>query len=71
MRRSPSPNSSSPLRIGVGHDSRVTAKLMKDAICGGLSREGRIGELFEFGIRAAFRFAGNRVGKRKGKRSGT
>ena len=40
-------------------------------ICGGLAREGRIGELFEFGIRAAVRFAGNRVGKRKGKRSGT
>ena len=33
-------DSSSPLRIGVGHDSRVTAKLMKDAICGGLSRQG-------------------------------
>ena len=35
-----------------------------------LAREGRIGELFEFGIRAAVRFAGNRVGKRKGTRSG-
>ena len=38
---------------------------------GELAREGHIGELFEFGIRAAVRFAGNRVGKRKGKRSGT
>ena len=36
-----------------------------------LAREGRIGELIEFGIRAAVRFAGNRVGKRKGTRSGT
>ena len=36
-----------------------------------LAREGRIGELIEFGIRAAVRFAGNRVGTRKGKRSGT
>ena len=38
---------------------------------GELAREGRIGELIEFGIRAAVRFAGNRVGKRKGTRSGT
>lgn len=38
---------------------------------GELAREGRIGELIEFGIRAAVRFAGNRVGTRKGRRIGT
>lgn len=35
---------------------------------GELAREGRIGELFGFFAHAAARFAGNRAGKRKGKR---
>ena len=39
-------------------------------VCGGLTREGRIGELLGFLVRVCVRFAGNRVGKRKGKRSG-
>ena len=38
---------------------------------GALAREGRIGELFGFSVRVCVRFAGNRVGKRKGKRHGT
>lgn len=38
---------------------------------GGLAREGRIGELFGFFARVCVRFAGNRIGKRDGKRSGT
>lgn len=38
---------------------------------GGLAREGRIGELFDFFAHVCARFAGNRIGKRKGKRSGT
>lgn len=37
---------------------------------GGLAREGRIGELLGFGVRACVRLAGNRIGKRKGRRSG-
>lgn len=37
---------------------------------GGLAREGRIGELLGFFVRVCVRFTGNRVGKRKGKRSG-
>ena len=35
----------------------------------GLAREGHIGGLLGFGIRAVVRLAGNRIGKRKGKRS--
>ena len=38
---------------------------------GALAREGRIGELFDFLAHVCVRFAGNRIGKRKGKRSGT
>ncbi len=38
---------------------------------GELAREGRIGELFDFLAHVCVRFAGNRIGKRKGKRSGT
>ena len=38
---------------------------------GGLAREGRIGELLGFGVRVCVRFAGNRIGKRERKRSGT
>ena len=37
---------------------------------GGLAREGRIGKLLGFFVRVCIRFAGNRVGKRRGKRSG-
>ena len=37
---------------------------------GGLAREGRIGELLGFFVRVCVRFIGNRVGKRKRKRSG-
>ena len=37
---------------------------------GGLAREGHIGKLFGFFARVCVRFAGNRAGKRRGKRSG-
>ena len=38
---------------------------------GALAREGRIGELFDFLAHVCVRFAGNRIGRSKGTRSGT
>ena len=54
-------------------DAQVDAEgwRMLGFVGGGLAREGRIGELLGFFARVCMRFAGNRVGKRKGKRNGT
>ena len=52
---------------GVSADSEGWRMLR--FVGGGLAREGQFGKLPGFGVRAVVRLAGNRIGKRKGRRS--